>query len=437
MTISRLSIDSAGFKKDIIGDSGVTDEEIAALSPRLDALRARIKQWQSSKEVNFFNLPDTTDLDSIAQLGRKCAHKFKHTIVFGIGGSSLGAEMLARTLGHRSPRNQVKFYDNIDPRTFDEVNEASWADTLCIVVSKSGNTAETLSQFLTVLPRMERYLGAEGVREHTIIITENTEGALYKIALQLGIEPVAHPAVGGRFSVLTVVGLLPAYISGVDISGVMEGARAMAKRCAADDMLVNPAFANAAAQYLHTEKGRTISVFMPYADNLRLVVNWYRQLWAESLGKIDAQGRHRGMTPIENHGVTDQHSQLQLMLDGPDDKQVTFIANPGVRHEGRRIPMRFQELPAVAPLAGHTLGELFISELKATRETLSRRGRPNRTFGLYDRDAYAIGELIMLLEMETVVMAELMGVDAFDQPAVEESKVLTREYLGDLLSPEF
>jgi glucose-6-phosphate isomerase len=306
-----------------------------------------------------------------------------------------------------------------------------------MVISKSGNTAETLSQFLTVLPRMERYLGEEGVREHTIIITENPDGALYQIAKQLGIEPIEHPAVGGRFSVLSVVGLLPAYISGVDVSGVLEGARAMALRCTESDILKNPAFFNGAAQYLHTEKGRTISVFMPYADNLRLVVNWYRQLWAESLGKIDADGNHRGMTPMETHGVTDQHSQLQLMLDGPDDKQVTFIANPGVRHEGRRVPMRFQELPAVAPLAGHTLGELFISELKATRETLSRRGRPNRTFGLHDRDAYAIGELIMLLEMETVVVAELMGINAFDQPAVEESKVLTREYLADLRMADF
>jgi glucose-6-phosphate isomerase len=125
------------------------------------------------------------------------------------------------------------------------------------------------------------------------------------------------------------------------------------------------------------------------------------------------------------------------MLDGPDDKQVTFITNPGIRHQGRRIPMRFQELDAVAPLAGHTLGELFISELKATRETLSRRGRPNRTLSLHDRDAYAIGELIMLLEMETVVVAELMGIDAFDQPAVEESKVLTRKYLADLRMAEF
>jgi glucose-6-phosphate isomerase len=437
MSISRLSIDSSGFKKDIIGDTGITDAEIEALSPKLDGLRKKIKQWRSSDEVNFLNLPDKTDLETIEHIGRKCTRMFKHTIVFGIGGSSLGAEMLSSTLGHRAPRNRVKFYDNIDPRTLSEIDDAQWADTMCMVVSKSGNTAETLSQFLTVLPRMERFLGDVGLREHVIVITENPDGALYKIAEQLGIEPLAHPAVGGRFSVLTIVGLLPAYISGVDVSGVMEGARAMAQRCAEENMLENPAFTNGAAQYLHTEKGRTISVFMPYADNLRLVVNWYRQLWAESLGKVDAEGRHRGMTPLENHGVTDQHSQLQLMLDGPDDKVVTFIANPGVRHEGRRIPMRFRELPAVAPLAGHTLGELFISELKATRETLSRRGRPNRTFGLYDRDAYAIGELIMLLEMETVVVAELMGIDPFDQPAVEESKVLTRKYLEDLIHVEF
>ncbi|NOX75768.1 MAG: glucose-6-phosphate isomerase [Gammaproteobacteria bacterium] len=437
MTISRLSLDSGGFFQDVLGEDGISREDIETLSPRLDKLRRQITQWRDSSEVNFFNLPNKTDLGIVEKIGRDCARNFKQTLVFGIGGSSLGGEMLSRTLGHRNPRNQVRFYDNVDPNTFDEVNDTDWSQTLCMVISKSGNTAETLSQFLTVLPRMERYLGEEGVRKHTIIITEDTEGALHKIAEQLGIEVVPHPSVGGRFSVLSVVGLLPAYISGVDISGVLEGARAMARRCELEDILDNPAFFNGAAQYLHSEKGRNISVFMPYADNLRLVVNWYRQLWAESLGKIDAEGRHRGMSPVENHGVTDQHSQLQLMLQGPDDKQVTFLADPGVRHKGRRIPTRFQDLPAVAPLSGHTIGELFISELKGTRETLTRRGRPNRTITLHDRDAYAIGELIMLLEMETVVVAELMGVNAFDQPAVEESKVLTRKYLADLRMAEF
>lgn len=432
MSISRLAIDSSSFLEDRIGKNGVSKADIEALSPKLDKLRQQIREWQNSDTANFLNLPEKVELDDIERLGQECSRNFKRTLVFGIGGSSLGAEMLSRTLGYRSHSNQVDFYDNVDPGTFSEVYDTRWTETLCMVISKSGNTAETLSQFLTVLPHMERYLGEEGVREHTIVITENKDGALYKIAQQLGIRIVPHPPVGGRFSVLSVVGLLPAYISGVDISGVLEGARSMAKRCTLDDMLENPAFYNGAAQYLHSEKGRTISVFMPYADNLRLVVNWYRQLWAESLGKIDKEGNNKGMSPIENHGVTDQHSQLQLMLEGPDDKQVTFLVHPGIRHRGKRVPMRFQDLPAVAPLAGHTMGELFLSELMGTRETLSRHGRPNRTFSLHDRDAYAIGELIMLLEMETVVVAELMGINAFDQPAVEENKVLIREYLDDL-----
>ena len=432
MSISRLAIDCAGFLKDTIGETGVSNEEIKALSPKLDNLRKQIKEWQNSDTVNFLNLPEKTDLDEIEQLGQECSRNFKRTLVFGIGGSSLGAEMLSRTLGYRSHSNQVDFYDNVDPGTFGEVYDARWSDTLCLVISKSGNTAETLSQYLTVLPHMERYLGEDGACDHTIIITENKDGALYKIAQQIGIRVITHPPIGGRFSVLSVVGLLPAYISGVDISGVLEGARSMVKRCTQDDILENPAFFSGAAQFLHSEKGRTMSVFMPYADNLRLLVNWYRQLWAESLGKIDKDGNNRGLSPVENHGVTDQHSQLQLMLEGPDDKQVTFLAHPGIRHRGKRVPMRFQELPAVAPLAGHTLGELFLSELMGTRETLSLYGRPNRTFSLHDRDAYAIGELIMLLEMETVVVAELMGVNAFDQPAVEENKLLIQKYLNKL-----
>ncbi|MDH5547672.1 MAG: glucose-6-phosphate isomerase [Gammaproteobacteria bacterium] len=430
--ISRLSMDNANLTRDSIGEGGITVEEIQALSPRLDNLRVRIKDWMSSRKPTFLNLPQTMDLEELKRKGQRIAGSFSRTVVFGIGGSSLGGEMLVRILGDKSPRNYVSFYDNVDPSTLVELETVDWSDTLLLVISKSGNTAETLSQFLTVLPTMEHQLGDEAIANHVLVITENRDGALYDLAKRLKIEIIEHPPVGGRFCVLSVVGLLPAYIGGVDIDGVMEGARAMAARCASEDILKNPAFFNGAAQYLHAERGRTISVVMPYADNLRFVVNWFRQLWAESLGKIDANGRHRGLTPTEAHGVTDQHSQLQLLLEGPDDKLVTFLSNPGFRFMGRRIPMRFQDIPAIKPLAGHTIGELFVSELKATRTTLSRRGRPNRTFALLEQDAYALGELIILLEMETVVVAELMGIDAFDQPAVEESKMLTREYLNQL-----
>ena len=433
-TISRLSIDHGNMLQSGIGDGGVSVEAIQALSPRLDKLRARAQQWLDSKNPVFLNLPFTTNLDDIKRKGQRIARNFKRTIVFGIGGSSLGGEMLARTLGDLDPMNRVSFYDNVDPSTLVELDKVDWHKTFLLVISKSGNTAETLAQFLTVLPVMEHHLGEECIPEHCLFVTENEDGAVWELGRRLNIEVIPHPPVGGRFSVLSVVGLLPAYIGGVDIDGVMEGARSMAQRCVVGDIMENPAFFNGAAQYLHAERNRTISVVMPYADNLRFVVNWFRQLCAESLGKVDPQGRNRGLTPTEAHGVTDQHSQLQLLLEGPDDKVVTFLSDPGFRFMGRRIPMRFQEIEAIKPLAGHTIGELFVSELKATRTTLSRRGRPNRTLALLERDAYALGELIILLEMETVVIAELMGIDAFDQPAVEERKVLTREYLGKLRS---
>jgi len=430
--ISRLAIDNTNLLNTGIGDGGVTNEAIDELSPRLNKLRKRIQSWLNDDKPSFLNLPNITDLAFIKNKGQKIASSYAQTIVFGIGGSSLGGEMLVRTLGDIKPRNSVSFYDNVDPSTLVKLEQIDWRETMLLVISKSGNTAETLSQFLTILPILEHQLGTENIAEHVIAITENKDGALYHLAKDLGINIIEHPPIGGRFSVLSVVGLLPAYVGGVDIDGVMEGARAMAQRCALNDMQRNPAFHNGAAYYLHAERKRTISVVMPYADNLRFVVNWFRQLWAESLGKIDNSGVNRGLTPTEAHGVTDQHSQLQLLLEGPDDKLVTFLSDPGFRYMGRRIPMRYQHIPAIKPLAGHTIGELFISELKATRTTLSRRGRPNRTLELRERDAYALGELIILLEMETVVVAELMGVDAFDQPAVEESKVLTREYLNEL-----
>jgi len=432
--ISRLSIDNSNLFDHGIGDGGVSDKEIEALSHRLDPLRKQIQDWINSESPTFLNLPHKSNIKAIKQRGQKIAGQFSRTIVFGIGGSSLGGEMLVRTLGDVNPKNSVTFYDNVDPSTMVNLETVDWNETLLLVVSKSGNTAEILSQFLTTLPIMEHELGYDQAAEHTLIITENKEGALYKLAQELKIEVIEHPPVGGRFSVLSVVGLLPAYIGGVDIAGVLEGARGMVNRCSEDDILKNPAFYNGAAQYLHAQRGRTISLVMPYADNLRFVVNWFRQLWAESLGKIDANGEHQGLTPTEAHGVTDQHSQLQLLLEGPDDKLVTFITDPGFRFRGRRVPLRFKDIPAITPLAGHTIGELFISELKATRTTLSRRGRPNRTLALLERDAYALGELIILLEMETVVVAALMGINAFDQPAVEESKVLTREYLSEIQS---
>lgn len=399
---------------------------ILALSPQLDALRGQLRNWRRGEPFSFYYLPFSDDFRTIRERATRISQRFERTIVLGIGGSTLGGETLVRTLGNTT--HPVQFFDNIDPSTLAALESVEWRRTALLVISKSGNTAETLAQFLSLLPRLETDLGAQ-LPEHVQVITENRDGALARIAAELGIEAVAHPAVGGRYAVLSVVGMLPAAIAGVDIEALLAGARAMAEECGREDMAENPAFFNGAAQYLHAQHGRHICVFMPYVDRLRPLGLWYRQLWAESLGKRDRSGRAHGLTPTLAMGVTDQHSQLQLYLDGPDDKQYTLLADPNLGRQGMRIPKRHTGLSATAPLAGHTTGELLLAEFRATRETLTRHRRPNRTILLDTRDPAAIGALILLLEIETVVVASLLGVDPFDQPAVEESKMLARQYL--------
>lgn len=396
-----------------------------ALSGKLDELRNRIAGWRAGRQFSFLSLP-SLNVTTIADRGRAIADRFPRTIVFGIGGSSLGGEMLVRVLGRNQHR--VDFYDNIDPLALAELDEVDWRSTQLLVISKSGETPETLAQFLAILPRMQVQLGAE-LRDHCLIIT-GERGALAELGRRLSLEILPHPDVGGRYSVLSVVGLLPAAIAGVDIAEVMEGARAMAERVSATDIEKNPAFLGGASQYLHARQGRLMSVMMHYGDRLSPMVQWFRQLWAESLGKHNGHGAAVGLTPVSARGVTDQHSQLQLYLDGPDDKQYTLLTYRDAAAYGQPIPQEHSDLTAIAPLAGHRLGELFEAELAATRETLVRHGRPVRTFRFAPGDARAMGEFIMLLEMETVVVAELLGVNPFDQPAVEEGKVLAREFLS-------
>jgi glucose-6-phosphate isomerase len=425
---SAVAVDMSGMLAPKAAARTVTVDEVRALAPKLGELVPRLEGWRHAEPFSFFTLPFATDAAAIQQRARDLAQRFRQTIVFGIGGSSLGGEMLACILG--ASAHPVQFFDNVDPTTLARLDAVDWRDTLLLVVSKSGNTAETLSQLLTVLPAIERSAGATPLRERILVITENRDGALFRIAQDLGLEVLPHPAVGGRYSVLSIVGLLPAALAGVDIAAVLSGARRMAERCLTGDLNHNPAFWHGAIQYLHAQRGRTLSVQMIYADRLRTLVDWFRQLWAESLGKHNAGGEACGLTPVSAFGVTDQHSQLQLYLDGPDDKQFTLVTDPGLRAQGLRIDARFAHLPEVAPLAGHTTGELFHAEFEATRTTLERHHRPVRRLTFAAGDAVAIGEYIMLMEVETIAVAHLFGIDPFDQPAVEEGKILAREFLA-------
>lgn len=425
----HIEIDAAGLLAGTRAAGDIAPAEVAALAPRFEALCRRLDAWRTGVEPSFFALPFAPDTAAVLARAREISGRFRRTVVLGIGGSSLGGEMLVHALSPQPAPHAVQFFDNVDPTALAPLAAHDWDDTLLLVVSKSGDTAETLSQFLSCLPALEDRFGREALREHILVVTENPRGAFHRIADRLGLEILPHPAVGGRFSVLSVVGLLPAALAGVDIEALLAGARAMAARCAQPDIDRNPALWNAGAQHLQLARGRHQSVQMAYSDRLYPVTSWWRQLWGESLGKRDAAGRPQGLTPVPARGVTDQHSQLQLYLDGPDDKQFTFIVSPDLRNFGARVPARFADLAAVAPLVGHTTGELFLAEFEATRASLARHGRPHRTLALPHADACALGELIVLLEMETVAMAELLGVDPFGQPAVEEGKVLAREYL--------
>lgn len=423
-----LDIDTTTLLEERLEKTGIKREAIARELPRLAALQERLRHWQQGNPPSFYHLPFRNDNRAIAEQAAHITKHFARTVVLGTGGSSLGGEALVRALG--GTRHPVTFYDNIDPTTLAELEQIDWSSTALLVVSKSGDTAETLIQFLALLPLLEKQLG-KALRDHVRVITENDQGALAGIAKELGLDIIAHPPVGGRFSALSVVGLLPAAIAGVDIDGLLGGARAMAEHGLQSAPQDNPAFFHGIVQYLHAEQGRKLCVFMPYADRLRSLGLWYRQLWAESLGKRGPDGKPRGLTPVFAMGATDQHSQLQLYLDGPDDKQFTLLADPRLAALGTRVPQRFTQYPAAAPLVGHTAGELLLAEFRATRETLTRHARPNRTILFDTGSARAVGALMLMLELETVVVAELLGVDAFDQPAVEEGKVLARRYLQD------
>ena len=319
---------------------------------------------------------------------------------------------------------------NVDPVTIGaQLDRLDLPTTLFIVTSKSGGTAETMAQYLVVRARLEA--AGFSPRHHFVFVTDPEKGALRRIARDEGI-PTADvpPNVGGRFSVLSPVGVLPAALTGMDVAGLLAGAADMRDRCRASDWSANPAGAFAVLQWLaDTRLKRSAHVFMPYADGLADMAAWFVQLWAESLGKITADGKHAGPTPIASLGATDQHSQVQLFMEGPNDKTVTFVTvADGVADLA--IPALHKDVPDLAYLGGHSLGELLSVEQRATAGALAARGRMNMTITLDRLDAWHFGGLFMLLEIATAFAGELYGVNAFDQPGVELGKRFTYGMFG-------
>lgn len=443
---SRLTIDYTGMMSTSQNPNGFPKEELLGLQNVLDQAQAILATRREAGAIDFSKLLPAmkTQLAEIIDYSNSVAPKFENFVILGIGGSALGPLAVHQALNHyyynelppAKRGNRPRFYvlDNIDPVRVNELLEMlDPQKTLFNVISKSGNTSETMAQFLIVRDKLRQVCG-ENYAQHIVVTTDNEKGNLLPIALKEGFQRFVIPAgIGGRFSELTPVGLLAAAICGIDVNQLLEGALAMDQWIReTQGVLSNPAQLRAALAHLAWQKGKTISVFMPYADGLKTMADWYAQLWAESLGKrYDRQGNvvHVGQTPVKALGVTDQHSQVQLYVEGPDDKVITFVAVEKFK-QTQEIPLD-SELPEdIQFLGGRTLDELLFAEQKATEYALTLAGRQHQKITLSSLDAYTVGQLLLLLEWETAYMGELLNIDAFNQPGVEEGKNGTYALMG-------
>jgi glucose-6-phosphate isomerase len=440
-----ISLDYNNMLSPRLGGRGIDPAALAGMSERFEAAHADTERRRESGELGFFQLPHAGELvDEIEKFANGGGQAFENVVVLGIGGSALGTIALRTALlnpywNELSDEGREFFprlyvIDNPDPVTFSAFLERiDLRKTLFNVISKSGGTAETMSQMLIVRQKLEEEL-ADGYRGHLLFTTDPEKGVLRKLAQAEQIATLPVPAnVGGRFSVLSAVGLLPAALVGIDIRELLAGATEMSDRCRTPELERNPAGMFACLQYLaDTSVGAPIHVMMPYSDALRDVADWFRQLWAESLGKQrDRQGDDvfAGPTPVKSLGATDQHSQVQLYMEGPFDKTITFLVERN-RRADLAIPEVYPDIEELGYLGGHTLGELLRVEQEATEAALALRGRMSMTIELDEVNARSLGELIMLLQIATVYAGALYGVDPLDQPGVELGKQLTYGIFG-------
>jgi glucose-6-phosphate isomerase len=428
---SNMMISPGGIEPPAWSGAG---EQFAEAKRGFDALRG-------GGSVGFVDLPsDKALLDQVERFSAGARGKYHDVVVLGIGGSALGPialrtalrpsgwNMLDEEVRGGFPRLHV--LDNVDPETIDALlGRLRLERTLFIVTSKSGGTAETMAQFLIVHDRITRE--KLDVTKQMVFVTDPKQGALRPLAERLEVPALDIPAsIGGRFSVLSPVGTLPAALIGIDVSSLLAGAGEMAKRCETPDLARNPAGVFAMLQWLADDRlAKKIVVFMPYSDPLRDFAAWFVQLWAESLGKHRPDGTSVGSTPLAALGATDQHAQVQLFMEGPADKTVTFVA-VDERATDVTIPAAFGDVKELGYLGGHSLGELIDIEQRATAGALAKRGRPNMTIHLDRVDASHVGQLMMLLEIATAYAGQLYGIDAFNQPGVELGKQFAYALLG-------
>lgn len=433
--ITAYQQDLSGCMADRVGEAGLSEADLQAVQARAVEARDQLIGLYTDRSLPLLRLPE---LDADMAASRDVAAFLKDgatdIVLLGTGGSSLGAQALVQLAGYRVPGCEaalgarLHFFDNLDAATMAlALDTLPLKTTRVFIVSKSGGTPETMVQALCVLAALEQH----GLKpaDHCAALTEPGDpgsNPLLNLATQHGLRLLDHdPKVGGRFSVLSNVGLVPALVAGLDPMAVRAGAGEVMRAVLASND-ADPVRGAAAMVALQETCGMTVSVMMPYADRLRLFSAWYAQLWAESLGK---QGL--GSQPVAAAGPVDQHSQMQLFIDGPQGRVVNLIA-PATAGQGPRLPSSLADDPKLAYLAGRTVGDVTSCQQTAAVEVLARNGRPVRVFSVNSIDEFSTGALMMHFMLETIIAGFIMQIDPFDQPAVEQGKVLTRDYLQQM-----
>jgi len=433
--MEMLRTDFKNMLRDSVGRHGLSPAELQRLGRRAERCLAELKEERDKGHHPFLNLPYQKEVaGEIKGIAGGLRSWVKDFVVLGIGGSALGNIALHQALnppyisGNENPRIHV--IDTIDPDLFDGLLKSlDLKHTAFNVISKSGTTVETVAQFLIVRERLKDNLGSAYPR-HIITTTDPEDGALRRLAEREGYRQLFIPkGVGGRYSVLSPVGLLSATVSGINIDELLAGAAEMDKRCQKEALEENPAMLGACLQYLSYKRGRHVTVIMPYSSALEAVGEWFCQLWAESLGKKSSlKGKviHCGPTPVRAVGPTDQHSQLQLYMEGPFDKVITFVAV-----EKFKAQMKIPQSPEAdfQYLSGHTLAGLMEAERRGTELALTEAGRPSYTIYLPELSAFHVGGLLYMFQVQTALAGKLFGVNPFGQPGVEAGKAHTSALL--------
>lgn len=451
-----ITLNYANCLSDRVGEHGL---DPATLGPTSDAAKdaarmtkslagTRGKGWERWRELPFDPMR-SEHVSAVKALVKKKRSKCDNLVVLGIGGSALGnialhAALRPATHNLMSKKKRggprVLIVDNVDPATFGAVlrlvreDDPGMERTIFNVISKSGETAETAAQFLTVRKLLIDALGKKKHGKQIVAITDPEKGTMRKICDAEGYVTLPVPdGVGGRFSVLSPVGLFSAAMCGIDIDALLDGAAAMDARCRSEKLGANPAAMLATLLVrLGREKGKTNHVVMPYSTQLYLLADWYRQLWAESLGKaksLDGKTIHAGFTPIKALGTTDQHSQVQLYREGPNDKVFGFVSVEDWGKQDVKIPTGLEVEPLLY-LQGSTFSRLIAAEKRATEYALVESKRPNFTVSMPRIDENRVGQFLALFEIATAYAGLMLNVDAYDQPAVETGKVATFGLMG-------